>query len=285
MKSFPIPVVAVGTGSQPEEEEELVYLEMPKDMDTYRAPRLDAFDDAELNAQVCATFVELRDAMNAQRVDGNPVRVDLTGKSAELIAGVNDALGEGEVAIMLSAPTMVRIQETAFPSIWRVLAYDEVGNLVEDAIEACTIPPRVISAARAVASVTIDAPSAPPGVMNSPALVHEILDVVGRRKENEQAHVLNLTLLPLSPNDIDHLGATLRMGSVTMLSRGYGNCRITSTALKDTWWVQYFNSTDKLILNTLEVVDVPEVALAAQEDWEASIERLGEWVAIMMEDY
>jgi hydrogenase-1 operon protein HyaF len=39
---------------------------------------------------------------------------------------------------------------------------------------------------------------------------------------------------------------------------------------------QYFNSDDTLILNTLEVSDVPSVACAAMEDLADSAERLGE---------
>ena len=65
---------------------------------------------------------------------------------------------------------------------------------------------------------------------------------------------------------------------MTLLSRGYGNCRITSTRLRDTWWVQYFNSMNSLILNTIEVTAVPEVALAAPEDFADSLSRLGEWL-------
>jgi hydrogenase-1 operon protein HyaF len=38
---------------------------------------------------------------------------------------------------------------------------------------------------------------------------------------------------------------------------------------------------DTLILNTIEVSDVPEVAQASQEDYEDSIERLGEWLQVM----
>jgi hydrogenase-1 operon protein HyaF len=65
---------------------------------------------------------------------------------------------------------------------------------------------------------------------------------------------------------------------VTLLSRGYGNCRITSTRLRNTWWVQYFNSMNTLILNTLEVAPVPEVALAAPDDFAESLSRLGDWL-------
>jgi hydrogenase-1 operon protein HyaF len=49
------------------------------------------------------------------------------------------------------------------------------------------------------------------------------------------------------------------------------------------WWVQYFNSMDQIILNTLEVVGVPEAALAADEDFQESIVRLGEWLSVMRE--
>ncbi len=59
-----------------------------------------------------------------------------------------------------------------------------------------------------------------------------------------------------------------------MLSRGYGNCRISSTRLPHCWRVIYYNSMEKVILNTVEVVGVPEVALAAPEDMADSHARL-----------
>ena len=71
---------------------------------------------------------------------------------------------------------------------------------------------------------------------------------------------------------------SLGVGPATILSRGYGNCRITSTRLASVWRVQYFNSMDRLILDTIEVGDVPEVALATGEDHADSVERLGEWL-------
>jgi hydrogenase-1 operon protein HyaF len=43
--------------------------------------------------------------------------------------------------------------------------------------------------------------------------------------------------------------------------------------------VQYFNSQDALILNTIEVTEVPEVACAAALDLEDSAERLAEVIA------
>ena len=63
---------------------------------------------------------------------------------------------------------------------------------------------------------------------------------------------------------------------MTILSRGYGNCRIASTKVNGLWRVQYFNSTDQLILDTLEITDIPAVACAATEDLQDSAERLTE---------
>ena len=88
--------------------------------------------------------------------------------------------------------------------------------------------------------------------------------------------MINLTLFPLTPDDHPVLEQALPVGPVAIMSRGFGNCRITSTLARDVWRVQYFNSMNTLILNTIEVVDVPEVALAAAEDLADSRDRLAE---------
>jgi hydrogenase-1 operon protein HyaF len=79
------------------------------------------------------------------------------------------------------------------------------------------------------------------------------------------------------------LDQAMEPGPVAIMSRGFGSCRVSSTSVRDVWRVQYFNSMQTLILNTLEVVDVPEVALAAAEDLADSRERLGELVDWMSE--
>ena len=119
--------------------------------------------------------------------------------------------------------------------------------------------------------------------MNSPALVEEIRQRAASYADGQSAHVINLTLLPVSDADLDTLYHWLGHRDVSILSRGYGNCRITSTHLRNVWWVQYFNSMDTLILNSIEVVDMPEVALAAQEDFDDSIERLREYLDVMVD--
>ena len=80
--------------------------------------------------------------------------------------------------------------------------------------------------------------------------------------------------------DLAFLSDSLGIGPIVILSRGYGNCRISSTGTRNVWWVQYYNSQETLILNTLEISKVPEVACASQEDIEDSAERLDEILSI-----
>lgn len=61
-------------------------------------------------------------------------------------------------------------------------------------------------------------------------------------------------------------------------SRGYGTCRVLSTGIRNVWSVQFFNAMDTVILDTLEVGGVPTVAIAANEDFEDSAERLQEMI-------
>jgi hydrogenase-1 operon protein HyaF len=68
-----------------------------------------------------------------------------------------------------------------------------------------------------------------------------------------------------------------------ILSRGFGNCRISSTAARNVWRVQYFNNMQTLILNTIEVVTMPEVAIAAREDMLETHGRLADLVQWMGE--
>ena len=103
--------------------------------------------------------------------------------------------------------------------------------------------------------------------MNAPALLAEMRDLSARCRAGDAATVINLSLLPVTPEDLTSWTTMLGRSGLSVLSRGFGNCRITATAYPHVWWVQYFNSMEKLILNSIEVVDLPAVALAAAEDY------------------
>jgi hydrogenase-1 operon protein HyaF len=172
-----------------------------------------------------------------------------------------------------------------FAGVWRLMTWrhEEGGDsvLVDDAIEVGPVPS--LFAATAAEDVWSAYPlwqgALPPNVQNAPLLVDEIRDQVSRWQVGQVSHVVNLTLLPVTPEDIGFLDHQLGTGRVLMLSRGYGNCRISNTRLPNCWRVVYYNSMDKVILNTVEVVDMPEVAMAAPEDLRDSHERLRDVMA------
>jgi hydrogenase-1 operon protein HyaF len=280
-KPFPVQVMTIGPGSQADDDG-LEYLPMPQDMAIFRAPLPpDAVDPAALR-HVCTLLAQLVEDMRRTPFGsaGYP-RIELTGLAPEVIDLLNQTLGQGEVSAMVRTSRAVRLQESAFAGVWRVQELRDDGGIASDRIEACAMPEVLRASVATGGAGLVDLPPAPTGVMNSPALLTELLDQSGRYKAGRSAHVINLTLLPVTPQDLNYLGVALGGGAATILSRGYGNCRIGSTALTHVWWVQYFNSMDQLILNTLEVVDVPEVALAAREDYEDSIVRLAEWLVTL----
>ncbi len=215
-------------------------------------------------------------------VGANP-RLDLTGVSAAALKIVAEMLGDGEVQVRVTGARCFDIQESVFTGLWRVVELDAGGRAIADWLEAGPLPQVVLEAAHQGATAALAPVAMPAGAMNSPALLHEISARIAPRRGKDKPHVLNLTLFPLTPDDHQVLEAALARGPVSINSRGFGNCRITSTVARRVWRVQYFNSMNTLILNTIEVVDVPEVALAAPEDLADTRGRLAELIDWMSE--
>jgi hydrogenase-1 operon protein HyaF len=268
----------IGPGTQPGEDDgaALEYMEMPKGMRTYAAPALPEPEEATGIERALSILAEVKAAAEVQRVDAPQRSFDITGLDAHNRAFVDQALGEGEVSIVGGAT--IQAQESVFAGIWRVHEVDETGRLVRDSIEVGAFPAAVLEIAHAAAldGTRSHRGSLPQGVINAPALATELDDKIAAHAPGADAHVINLTLLPLTEEDVAFLDERMGPGSVTILSRGYGNCRITSTGTRNAWWVRYFNSRDAVVLNTIEVVDIPNVACAAPEDLADSAQRLGE---------
>jgi hydrogenase-1 operon protein HyaF len=285
MKDFPFPVRAIGPGSQPSDDEELQYLAMPRDMNTFRMPLVpERADLAALREarDVFAAFAAQLETWHPELGADGP-RIELTGAPPPVLAVVNEMLGEGEVAIRIDGERGFRIQESVFTGLWRVFLLDREENLVADWLEASALPSLVIELARSEALLAPPLVELPADAMNSPSLLAEIGSQMAARAPGAPAHVINLTLFPLTADDHQVMAKALPVGRVAMISRGFGNCRISSTATRDVWRVQYFNSMSTLILNTIEVVDVPEVALAAVDDLVDSRVRLAELIEWMDE--
>lgn len=280
MRPFPISVVAMGPGSQGDEGPD--YLAMPQGMGTFSAPRLPEDASPDLVAEAAGIIAGFADRAEAAGFAGG-IELDLLALGAPIREVINQSMGFGEVSAFTTAPEHWRVQETAFAGLWRVLKVTDAGHFAVDRLETGPIPPVLVEAMQATALPDLSPPNYPAGTMNAPALVEEIRQQAAIWKAGDPPHVVNLTLLPVSEADLDTLYGWLGHREVSILSRGYGNCRITSTRLRNVWWVQYFNSMDNLILNSIEIVGMPEVALASDEDFTDSVARLREYLDMMAE--
>jgi len=281
-RPFPIPLVsAMGPGSQIEDEE-LDYLPMPQGMSTYQPPRLPEPDALDGHGAAIAVLDQVLAVLQAAIRGESVAPVDLSGLGAADREIVNQALGEGEVGAQVAdgqGSALVQVQESVFAGVWRVIERLPDGGL-QDRIEVGAIPEVLKTCARQDgASGHRPAARLPEGVMNAPTLLQELHDHRQQWRVGQSAHLVNLSLLPLSPADMACLEEQLGTGRVVILSRGYGNCRISSTRVPNTWRVVYYNSQDAMILNSIEVVDMPEVACAAPEDLVDSEQRLREVMA------
>lgn len=288
MKDFPIPVVTdlglIGPGTQHAEGDDFSYMPIPREMRTFSMPQVPASADKALMLGARDVLARFVDTMLAPA----PAPFELLGLPAGVVEILNQTLGEGEVSIRITRANGVRselrIQESVFAGVWRERHLDANGHPLHDYLLAAPIPPVAVEHAERSSTPVLAAIDIPAGAMNSPSLLTEIRAAVAGFRPHADAHVINLTLLPLTPDDHLLLERALRVGGVAILSRGFGNCRVSSTGIRHVWRVQYFNSMQTLILNTLEITRVPEVALAAPEDLDDSHERLVELLAWMTED-
>jgi len=295
-KEFPIPVVGVGPGSQLEEEQ-LDYMPMPQGMETFHVPQLPEAEEILGREQAHQTLRTCLAELALVMADGINRRVDLSALGHLDLQLINQVMGEGEVSARvlsetdaLGAPAAdgleLRVQESVFAGIWRVIQA-RAGVVVSDHLELGFVPQALKETALLDCwddaqrqAVTWQGPL-PTNVQNAPALLVEIAEQWRSWKPGQPAHMINLTLLPVSVEDIGFLDHHLGTGRVLILSRGYGNCRITNTCTPNCWRVVYYNSQDLVILNTVEISELPEVALAAPEDLADSHARLADvlhWV-------
>lgn len=271
------PISLIGRGSQPlvDEDSQLGFIAMPKEMDRYHAPDIPEPEAVSHLHGAKAVTDWLVDALREYRVGGPAWLADISSLDAANRELVNQILGEGEVSLKYEDGVFrVRMQESVLAGIWRTLYLDGEDRILRDLIEVCDVP----VLARRPPDTTMQKWDVQPtdGVMNALPILSEIHEKIAGWQPGAPTHTINLTLLPLSDGDIEYLGNTLGLGPVETLSRGYGECKITSTATPGVWWVQFTNSMGTVILNTIEVTDIPAVACAAPEDLQDSFKRFRE---------
>ena len=278
-----IPVIGLGPGSQPGDEDgaRLEFIALPNDMTTFQRPEIPEPEAVQHLLGAKQAMDWLQDALNHYQVGSQALMADITRLDADSRELINQILGEGEVSLKYAGTFRSKSQESVLAGVWRSFYLDEEERLIHDLIEVCDVPALARSPGKQEPLSLAESAGAKisPQVMNAMPILSELQDQRESFQPGQAAHVINLTLLPLSEDDTQFLDQRLGRGPVDILSRGYGSCRVMSTAIPNIWWVRYYNSMGTLILNTLEVVDVPLVACAAQDDIEDSAHRLTELLA------
>mgnify|MGYP005991117887 CR=1 FL=1 len=284
--SFPpsnMPVGGVGPGTQPIDDDgaQLEYMEMPSEMTTYSMPDIPEPENLVGLEDAKRVLLEIKAALDSYKVGEKTIIIDLNSLDDENQALVNQVLGEGEVSA-LGDGGAIQAQESVLAGVWRVRTGNDEGTVINDIVEVADFPTSILDHTfKDAAPAPQPVPEVlPAGVLNATPLVVELDDTLKDYKAGDMPHVINLTLLPQTDEDIAFMGKQLGFGNTTILSRGYGNCRVSSTGTNNIWWVQFFNSQDVIILNTIEVTNIPNVTCAAQEDVEDSAYRLGEIIEV-----
>ncbi|HXY59303.1 MAG TPA: hydrogenase expression/formation C-terminal domain-containing protein [Methylocystis sp.] len=227
--------------------------------------------------RAAALLPELALALQTQAALAPSRLFDITDFAADDLELLGQVLGEGEVSGVAALPDGVtaEIGEATVAGLWRVRFRDAVGRIGADYLEIGATPEIVRRAALLPADrLSFGAP--PTGAMNVMPLLSEIGERMAAFAPGAASHVINFSLLPMNEIDMAFLQQTLGDGPVQLVSRGYGACKITATGARHVWSVQFFNASDAIILDTLEIGGVPAAAQAAEEDFRDSAERLRE---------
>jgi len=237
--------------------------------------------DAEPSPAVYAFLTRVRDALQTAAETGAAWRARIDGLSAEDQSALLDALGQGEVSMVVAGGAGegdAQIAETVLPGVWTGRAEDASGVSAAAWIEVGDAPRvlREVAATRPRGDLAIEALSAPRGAMNVMSVLTEIRERARDWRPGGANHVMNFTLFPMTPADSAFLSKVLGEAGAQISSGGYGAARVILTGLRHVWAVQYLNGLGAVILDTIEIGDVPASVLAAREDFEDSAGRLAD---------
>ncbi|MDR3514657.1 MAG: hydrogenase expression/formation C-terminal domain-containing protein [Azospirillaceae bacterium] len=223
---------------------------------------------------VTALLRDLLVALRHHRAEQPGIVLAAGALDAVGVTMLDQVLGQGEVSLVVTGACEYHVQESVLTGVWRVRTFDAGGQPIADHVEIADIPRVVRAAARGGTTADLPITAAPPGAMNVMPLLTEIQSRMAGYHDGMPNHVISFSLLPVNEIDMRHLRQVLGAGPIEMVSRGYGTCRVAATACRHVWSVQFLNVMDVVILDTLEIGDVPLAVRAADEDFEDSAVRL-----------
>lgn len=233
-------------------------------------PRLPSdFEAAPALREILETLRD--DLLRAARGEAFGERIEIAKLETASREALPLMLGRGEVSGRVTLDSVTyEITESIMAGLWHIRGEDH-----SEWLEVATVPAIVEQAAANLGQAPIPLPRDRPGIMNGLAVLAEVSEHAARWDDSaEHNRVLNFTLMPMSPQDLELLTDVLGRADLVLESGGFGNCKIMATTVRHVWAVQYLNAMGTTILDTLEIGRIPDAALAAPQDLEDSAGRL-----------
>ena len=112
------------------------------------------------------------------------------------LALLDDALGEGEVGMIVAGAAEYQIQESVLPGVWRVKTFEPAGKPISDHVEVAEVPSVVRAAAIAATRPELIIGDPPSGCMN---VMPVLADCAPARRRTIPASPTMSSALPCSP--------------------------------------------------------------------------------------
>lgn len=111
------------------------------------------------------------------------------------------------------------------------------------------------------------------------SLLEEIAGLLDTFSRSGLPSAIDLTSLPITPEDNAALDEALGRGNVEAVVAAGGMSEVIETSFSGVWRVRHFDKAEKLKADRLEITAVPEILLAHSDDIAAAARRLRDSLA------
>jgi len=109
---------------------------------------------------------------------------------------------------------------------------------------------------------------------NAQAVLREVENLLERLVDAGEESSIDLTSLPLRPEDYDLLEEVLGEGEVSAEVTSIGPTRVHETGIPGVWWITHYNTDDEVMSEFIEVAYCPEILLTPEDDIKDGLEVL-----------
>jgi hydrogenase-1 operon protein HyaF len=110
--------------------------------------------------------------------------------------------------------------------------------------------------------------------MNAPFLLDEIALALDQLRTQGERRILYLSQFPLSEADVSYMQEFLGRGPATITLGGVNQTIWRESGTPGVWWGEYYEGPQKLLLRTIEIAEIPELAVTPRGDIDRGVEEL-----------